>query len=507
MKTELVDISTVEKEIKIEIDPQIIKVTYQKIVQKFTKMVTVQGFRKGFAPADIVKVRYKSDIKNEVIREVLPNAVTEAIQEHNLQPLREPDIHIENQENVKLNGTESVHLHVHVEIMPTIEVPEYKGLEGVRRVRPVEETEIDEIIEERRKEQASLEPVERKAKDGDTVIVDLKGNIVGDKNSEPIEAENLEILLGDSSVEETFNVNLREVEPDDVKTFVVDYPEDYSSAELAGKSVEYTATITSVGEVVLPEANDEWAQSLEDEFKSMADLRKTLRKDMETMAKSEADNRLRNELMKALIDKNVFLVPPTLIDIQAQNLVQNFAQDVAGRGIDPKVLQKEFWQSIYKQTLPQAESEVRGAFLLGKIAEVENIDASAEEINAEIETMANYYHISPEQIRADLKKQGNNDNSVAESIRNRKTIDLLVENAKISDGEWIDPEVLQQAEFEARQKKIEAEKVSNKTEENEDVLQIEGETKPKKKAAKAIEAKSTEKIKEPAAKKSRKKSE
>ncbi len=330
MKTELKEVSPTQKELKIEIPAEDVRQVYNKVSQKYARAVSVPGFRKGFAPLDVVRMRYKDEIQNEVLQELLPKKVTAAIQEHDLSPLGEPELHIEDVENIKVNGSQPISLHVHVEVMPEIAAPKYKGVEATRRVRPVEEDELDQIIEERRQQGAALVPVEdRKSQTGDTLIVDLEGIFVDKPEEEPIKADDLELTLGEEYVEKSFTENLIGLEEDDEKEFTVEYPEDFSSPGLAGQTVAYTAKVKSVGIIELPEADDDWAQGLEEDFKSMKDLRKKLREDLEMMAKLEADNKVRDELLTKLIDSHELEVPNTLIDIQARTLLNNFAQDLA----------------------------------------------------------------------------------------------------------------------------------------------------------------------------------
>jgi len=438
MKTELSEISPTQKEIKIEVEAEAIKEVYLKVAKKYAQMAQVPGFRKGFAPVDVVKTRFKDQIFNEVLREILPEKVSQAIQENNLNPLKEPELHFEDMENAKLDGSQPVSFHIHVEVMPEIPTPEYKGLEATRRVRPVGDKEIDEVIDERRKVQASLVPMDdHKAEEGDTIIVDLKGIFVDNPAAEPIAVNDIEITLGDERIEKGFNENLLGVEPDQVKTFTVEYPADFTSPGLAGKKVEYTANIKAVGRVELPAADDEWAKSLEEGFDSLKDLRRKLRDDMEYMSKMDSDNRLRSELVTALVEKYEFEVPATLTDSQAKGLVNNFAQNMMNQGMDPNAAQKDFWQMVYNQMLPQAEKDVRGAMLLDKIAQLENVEVKPEEIEKEIEFMAANSRATVEDVRAHLEKHGGEAN-IAERLRSRKAVDVVLDNATISDGEWID---------------------------------------------------------------------
>ena len=461
MKTELTDVSPVHKEIKIAIEAAEIKPVYDQVVQRYARLATVPGFRKGNAPRDIVKVRFREDIQNEALRDLLPSRVTEAIQEFNLQPLSEPQLHIENAENLNLTSGADINLHVHVEVMPQLETPNYKGLEGVRRVRPVADDEIEKMIEARRAEQASLIPVEdRAAEIGDTVVVDIDGKFVGEtenEDDEPIHVEDLEIELGGASVQQDFTDNLVGVKPDETREFTIAYPEDFTSPGLAGKMLQYTTKVKSVGRVELPEINDEWAQSLsegEETYESLAGLRSKLRQDLESMAKMEADNKLRDDLMNQMIENNPIDVPPTLTNYQAQGLTQQFAQNMEQQGIDMRQADQKLLQMLYQRMLPQAEREVRGALLLDKIADVENVEIAPEEVDAEYEAIAKYSGRSAEEVRQILTQQENGETNLNERLRNRKTVEILVANATVTEGEWQEEE--QQAPEEITQEETAA---------------------------------------------------
>lgn len=440
MNTELIEVSPTRRELKIEIAPEAVREAYNKVSSKYAKQANVPGFRKGFAPLDVVRLRYKDEITNETLQTLLPTKITEAIQESGVSPLNEPHVHLEDQENLKLNGSQPVRISVHFDVMPTIPEPDYKGIEVTRRVRPVEEGQIEDFIAERRQQGSALIPVEgRKSEIGDTVIVDLVGTFVDEPETEPITADDLEIPLGDETIEKAFTEHLIGVEEDEDKEFTIAYPEDFSSPGLAGKTVNYKAKVKSVGKVELPELNDEWAQSLDEGFESLDALRTKLRDDMQTYSESDANARLRVDAIAKLIEKNDFEVPGTLIDVQARNLLNNFGQDLAQRGVDLSKVEQDFIQMMYEQMKTQAERDVRGAMLLEKIADIENIEVTDEEVGEEIQKMADYYRTSVDEIKASFRENQNAETEISNNLRTRKAIESLIGNAKVTDGEWIEP--------------------------------------------------------------------
>lgn len=439
MKSELIEVSPTQKEIKLQVEPEALKEVYARVSQKYAKGASVPGFRKGYAPLDVVKLRYKEEIKSDVLQQILPAKVAEAIQEHDLSPLTEPQLHIENVESIKVNGTEPIGLHVHVEVMPEIPTPKYEGVEVTRTVRPVPDSEIEDLIQNRLKEHAALIPVEDRVSEvGDVVIADLEGRFDDDPEGEPITADDLEVELGGANIEAAFTDNLVGVKPDEEKEFSVTYPQEFSSSALAGRTVHYKAKVKSVGRTEMPELNDEWAQSLDEGYESLGDLRNRLRKDLEVYSAADADARVRNDAIAKMIEENAFEVPATLIDNQARNLLNNFAEDLHQRGVDLNRVQSDFINMAFEQMKSQAERDVRGAMLLEKIAEAENVEVSDAEVEEELQKLAEHYRSTPEELLESLKKQGG-ENTIRNNLRTRKSIEALVAKAKVTEGEWKDP--------------------------------------------------------------------
>lgn len=442
MKSELKEVSPTQREIHIQIDGDSLRESYGKVSKKYASRANVPGFRKGYAPLDVVRLRFKEEIKGDVLQDVIPTAVTAAIQEHNLHPLAEPHLHLDDHENVKVNGSEPLSLHIHVEVMPEIAEPKYKGIEVTRRVKPVIDGEIEDLIAERLQRESALIPVEGRASEvGDTVVADLEGRFDDQPDADPIVAKDLEVTLGDEVIEKSFTENLIGVKEDDEKEFTVVYPTEFSSEALAGKTVHYKAKIKSVGKQEVPELNDDWAKSLDEGYTSLADLRARLRADLEKLAEADADARVRNNAITKLIEDNSFEVPNTLIENQARNLLNNFARDLQQRGAVLEQLDHQFVEMAYHNMRTQAERDVLGAMLLDKVAEVEKVEVSDDELEEELGKMAEYYRSSTDEIRESLDKQGGGLDSIRNNLKTRKSIEAVIAQAKIKTGEWIDESV------------------------------------------------------------------
>src|SRR5215216_6354783 len=303
MKTELIDVSPTHKEIKIEIEPEQIRSAYDRVSNQYSKAATIPGFRPGHAPTSVVRTRYKSEIRSEVLRELIPEAVNNAIDEHSLNALGEPNVELDNTEALERLGEEPLTIKVGLEVLPEIQLDNYKGLEVSRRRRPITDADIDRMIENLRDSSASLQPVEDRASElGDTVTVNARGNYVDDPEEDEIKVDDVEVVIGGPGVQKEFTENLTGVRPEETRTFTVEYPADFTSPGLAGKKVQYTAEVTAVRQKELPELDDEWVKSLGDEFDSVETLKTKVREELELRAVVESDRNLRDELIRSLLD-------------------------------------------------------------------------------------------------------------------------------------------------------------------------------------------------------------
>jgi trigger factor len=448
MKTELIDVSPTRKEIRIEIEPAEIHSAYDRISQQYSKGANVPGFRPGHAPTSVVRTRYKSEIRTEVLRELVPEAVNNAINEHSLNALGEPNVELDNTTALERLGKEPLTIKVAIEVLPDVQLDNYKGFEVNRRTRPITDADVDRMIDSLRDNSAALQPVEDRASElGDTVTINARGNFVEEPEEEEIKVDDVEVVLGGPGVQKEFTENLTGVRAEETKTFQVEYPADFSAPGLAGKKVEYITEVTSVRKKELPELDDEWAQSLGGDFDSVDALKTKVREDLEARATAESDHLLREEIMKKLLGTHQFEVPESLVEQQTNHRLETVARQMMGRGIDPRNPEIN-WEGAREEMRRQAEEDVRATMLLEKIAEAENVFVSEEEVEAEIDAIATSSRQSKEQVRAALTKNGG-ERSIAHRLRTRKALDLLVDNAHITDAEWIEPKEAEEAEDEA----------------------------------------------------------
>jgi trigger factor len=435
MKTELKDISQTRKQIDVEIDAAAVRAVYDRVSDNYAKAATVPGFRPGHAPRAVVRSRFKDQIRTEVLRELIPEAVQSAITEHQLAALGEPDVNLENNAGLDQLGEQPILFNLSVDVLPEITLTNYKGLELSRQTRTVKDEDVERVIEQLRENSASLQPVEdRGAQVGDTVTANFLGKFVKEPEAEPINVTDVDVVLGGEGVVQEITDNLTGARADDEKTFLVDYAEDFSAKGLAGKSIEYTVKVTAVRIKELPEADDEWAQSLSEEIESLVQLREKVRADLEAQVKDEAEGRMRSSLLRKLVDAHEFELPERLLAHQTEHRFESIVRDMIGQGIDPRNPELD-WDKARETLKEQASFDLRSSLLLEKIADDEKLEVSDQDIDDEIHAIADASRQTPEQVRAVLTKQGG-DSSIASRLRSRKALDFLVANAKVTDEEW-----------------------------------------------------------------------
>jgi len=329
----------------------------------------------------------------------------------------------------------SISFNVNVDVLPDIKLSNYKGLEATRQTRAVKDEDVETVIQQLRENSASLQPVEdRGAQVGDTVTANFHGKFVNDPEAEPINVEDVDLVLGGQGVVQEMTDNLTGARADHEKTFLVNYAPDFSAKGLAGKSVEYTVKVNAVRIKELPEIDDEWAQSLSDEIESLAELRQKVRADLETQASDEAEGKMRSGLLRQLVDAHEVELPERLLAHQTEHRFESVVRDMVNHGIDPRNPELN-WDKARENLKEQAGFELRSSLLLEAVADAEKLEVSDQDIDDEINAIADASKQTPEQVRAVLTKQGG-ESSIASRLRNRKALDFLVANAKVTDEEW-----------------------------------------------------------------------
>ncbi len=417
---------------RLEIPGDTVRAETDKIAADLARKVDVPGFRRGHVPKSVVKTRFRKELRDEMLSQILPHSLGDAIRQKELKVIGEPSV-----EDLKFKDDESIDVTFNLEVAPEFTLSKYQELPLTKKIYKVSDEDVDKAIDHMRERQTQLVPVEdRGAEPGDLVTLNLAGQIAGAEDQpevEEINQQDLDVELGAAGVLKEFTEGLAGVKPGDLRTFTVEYPADYKPEKFAGRTVNYTAEVTAVRARELPELDDEFARTVSEDFKTIDELRADIRSKLEHEAEHKSDSEFRSSTMEKLIDRNRFDVPEYVVEKQIDSRMNSLFRQMSGRGMDPRQLQID-WEGIREGQRERAEREVRGSFILDHIAEKEKIDVSDEELSGEIRQYAESMGQSEEVLRARLTKEGSLD-SITEQVRHRKALDLVIASAEIRTEE------------------------------------------------------------------------
>ncbi len=441
MNITVTDQEQCKKQLRIEIPGEVVREETEKVATSLARQVNIPGFRRGHVPKSVVKSRFRKELRDEVLAHLLPHTLGDAIREKDLKVIGEPAI-----EDLKFGDDESIDVTFTIEVKPEIDLSNYKELPLKKRVYKIRDEDVDQTVERLRQQQAELVPVEdRGAQSGDIVTATLTGRPEpapdkaeaeeqqAEPESEEIKQEDMEIEIGAEGVLKEFSEALTDARPGDTKTFSVAYAEDYKPEQFAGRRFNYTADVTTVRAKELPEADDEFAQSVGEDFKTLDELRAHIRSTLEREAGNRTESEFRSTVMEALVDRNRFPVPEFVVEKQMDSRLNTLVSQLASQGMDPRRLQID-WEGIREGQRERAEREARGTFILDRIAEVEKIEVSEEELNHELEHYAASMNQTVAALKARLTKEGALD-SIRLQVRNRKALDLVIASAETETEE------------------------------------------------------------------------
>ena len=428
-----------KKKLRLEIPGDIVRTETDKMAAKLARQVTVPGFRRGHVPNSVVKTRFRKELRDEVLSHLLPHSLEDAIREKDLKVIGEPAV-----DDLKFGDDESIDVTFALEVAPEFEVSNYKSLPLTKRVYKIRDEDVEKTLDGLRERNAELVPVEdRPAQLGDLVTVNLSGEIeprldIADvgaeegaataKEEQPINQQDVQIELGGKGVLKEFTEALTGASPGDNREFSIEYPSDYKPEHYAGRRVSYKAEVTAVRFKEVPPADDEFAQGVGEQFKTIEELRADIREKLEHEGEHRSDAELRSALMEQLVDRNRFDVPDYIVEKQMDSRLNTFARQLAGQGLDPRSLKID-WDNLRESQRERAEREVRGSFVLDRIAQAEKIEPTDADLDQEISQLAQGMGVAEDALRARLTKEGSVD-SIKEQVRNRKALDLVIASAE-----------------------------------------------------------------------------
>ena len=405
------------------------KDTFAKAVsdsfRKNSGKITVPGFRKGKAPRAVVEKMYgKGYFYEDAFNAVLPDAFDAALKESKLDMVGQPDFDV-----VSVSDEDGVVFSAKVSVKPEVKIEGYLGIEAEKKVAPVTDEEVDQEIktlQERNSRETDLDEG-GKAEMGDICTIDFDGSIDGvpfdgGKGSDyPLKLGSGNFIPGYEEQVAGHTLN----ETFDVK---VSFPEDYHVKELAGKPAVFKTTIHKIQHIELPALDDDFAKDFT-EFDTFDEYKKDVRAKIEKRHEDEADAEFENAVLDQLIEKVDAEIPEAMFVAETENFVRDYDNRLRMQGLDLKTYFQYTGLDLDKlraQLRPQAEKQVHLRLALEKIAELEKLEASQEDIDGEIQRIADAYQMKAEDVRKAVPMD-----SVAEDMKVKKAMDLVKAKAVI----------------------------------------------------------------------------
>ena len=422
MKTKLKNISDVKVELTISLGTEELKAAEQVALTKLAKEVKIEGFRKGKAPLEMVAAQVDTNLLNqETLENALSKSVAEAFLKEKVQAINRPEVDVKK----FIPGTE-LEFTATAEIMPKVELGDYKKLGVKKEAIKVSKKEVKETIERILKNFAEKKKVEREAKNGDEIIIDFLGKKDG-VAFDGGKAEKFPLKLGSKSFIPGFEEGLIGKKAGDELSLDLEFPKDYHAKDLAGAKVVFEVKIHEVRENVEPEINEEFLSKLGD-FKTKEEFEKQIEEDLKTQKQAEADEKFKDELVKKLAEVSKVPVPEILLEDQKRSIEMDMQQNLMYSGLSLEDYlermgkTREEW--LEKDVKEASEMRVKSGLALAELSKVEKVKSDTKELDARIAQLKEQYGNSKE-----VQKQLSSDDvrrNLANQILTEKTIDLLV---------------------------------------------------------------------------------
>jgi trigger factor len=416
----------------IELPPDEVSKEWDAIAHNFARYAKIPGYRPGKAPRSVIEKRFRKEIQEELTKKLVSKSYHEAIEQEKLRV-----VSLTNLEDVKFGEDKSMRFRATVVTAPEFKVPDYKNIPVQLPDTKVSEADINAALERLRDQSADFVDVpERGLQMGDFAVIDFEGSIEGKLVSEiaPQASKNLQggkkfwLHLAPGNFLPNFCEQLVGQKRDETRLAIVNFPDDFAVKELAGKKGDYSVTLREIKQKVVPELDDAFAAKLAP-GKTLVDLRHLIEHDLEHAKEHEVERAKESQVVKYLHDRIEFELPPALLQNETRRALGELVQRNRERGISDDML-KEKEKELIEGAAGLATHRLKTNFIVHRIAELEKIQVSREDVDLRIRQEAAQYDISVDKMRKELEEHDGL-NTLAEQILLGKTLDFLKANVSV----------------------------------------------------------------------------
>jgi trigger factor len=415
-----------EREVSVEVSAEEVAREWKTALARFQKHARIPGFRSGKVPTTLIRKKFADDIKSEVVEHLVPTAFREETKKQNLIPIGQPRV-----VELELEEEKPLRFKAIFEVLPEFDVTGYKDIKATREPIEVKDEEIQKTIDGLREQNSTYINVDedRGLADGDYASVAFKSTS-GEEGAEPVEMKDVLVDIGGSNTLPEFSDNLRGAKAGETKSFDVTYAEDFGDKRLAGKTLHYEVEVKGIKNKSVPELNDEWVKDLgQDDMNTLEELRGRIREGMEHEKKHQAEHKTKEELLQQLTTKFPIDVPTILVENSIDQRLERGLRGLISQGLRTEDIKRMDLSKLRDGQREGAVRDVRANLLLEKIADLENIQISDEEVDKEISAAAQQSRQNPLALRKQLE-ENNGLAGLRQQMRCDKALDLLYKQSE-----------------------------------------------------------------------------
>ncbi|MGI6091496.1 MAG: trigger factor [Veillonellaceae bacterium] len=427
MKTTAERIEKNKVVLEIEVPQEEVAKAIDKAYHKLAGKVNIPGFRKGKAPRKVIEMRLgKEVLLDEAFDIIAPAAYSKAIEEQKVEPVTRPQIEV-----VALTEDQPLVFKATVITKPEVKLGQYKGLKIEKKVEPVTDEKIAEELENLRNRHAKMVVAEDAAiENGDFAIIDFEG-FIDDVAFEGGAGKSYPLQIGSGSFIPGFEEQLIGAKAGEERDVKVVFPTEYHAADLAGKEAVFKVKINDVKRKEMPTLDDDFAKDVS-EFETVEELKADIKNKLEKAAEEKADREFQNEAIKQVVESSELDIPDVMVESRIDNMINDLAINIENRGM--KLDQYLAYAKMDMDGLRESYREaavvnVKTDLVLEEIVKAENIEASAEDLKAEVAAMAQAYAAPVEEVEKIIRKQGHL-NALVQSVLRKKAAKFIIDGTE-----------------------------------------------------------------------------
>ncbi len=417
--------------VRFEVDANTVDQAFESASKDFVRQARLPGFRPGKAPREMVLRQYAKEIEEEVKRKLIGDTYREGIKAQKLDVIKLADI-----EEIQFGRGQALQFAATVETNPEFELPDYRSLPAKREPAVVTDDDVAKAIDSLRAQRATFNKVDRAVQSGDYVVVNYTGTCEG----QPIETlapnarglaaqKNFWVEVKPGSFIPGFADQLIGAKVGDKRTVNVDFPTEFVAQEVAGKKGVYDVEVVEVKEKLMPELNEAFAKEWGAE--GVEQLRDGVRKDLQNEKNSQQKRGIRNQIVKALLEKVTFDLPESTVESEVRSVVYELVSENQRRGVPKEAIDAQK-DELFKAAQSIARERLKVGFLFHRISEKEGIRVDQNEMQMRIAMLAQANQMAPKKLVQELEKQ-NRLPEIYQQIVHEKVLDFLHDSAKIED--------------------------------------------------------------------------